>query len=80
MYNTGLTNIAPQNVAKVLLYFSSDGLPLVIRWAFFLSGVQNFRRIGDMHIGDTIIAGGRNKTAHGKDQNQQTMRSHDALT
>ena len=82
MYNTGLTNIALQNVEKVLLYFSSDGLPLIIRWAFFLSGAQNSRRIGDRHTGNitTIIAGGRSETAHGKDQNQQAVRSHDALT
>jgi len=66
---------------KVLLYSSSDSLPLVIGRAFFLSGVQNSRRIGDRHTGDitTIITGG-SETVHCKDQNQQTVRSHDALT
>jgi len=65
-----------------LLYLSSDSPPLVIRRTFFLSGAQNFRRIGDRHTGDitTIIAGGRSETAHGKNQNQQTVRSHDALS
>jgi len=53
-----------------LLYFSSDGLPLVIRRTFFLRSAQNSRRIGERHTGNitTIIAGRRSETAHGKDQ------------
>ena len=67
--NNKLTQIL-QNVDKVLPNLSPDRLPLVIRKAFLLSGVQNSSRVGDRHTGDvahTVIAGGESYTAHSKD-------------
>ena len=62
---------------------SPDGVPLVIGRAFLLSGVQNSSRVGDGQTSDvthTMIAGGESETAHSKDKNQQTVRSHVTLT
>ena len=64
-------------------HLSPDSLPLVIGKAFLLSGVQNSSRVGDRHtvcVTHTMIAGGESETAHSKDKNQQTVRSHVTLT
>ena len=43
---TILTKIALQNATKVLTYFCSGNLPLVIGRAFFLTCGQNSSRVG----------------------------------